>query len=342
MKITCNVIKDLLPLYHDKICSEDSRKIVEEHLVECDNCRKELAYMSGDFTYDANLNEEKLRNNLSKSVKKLKFTNILLGFLVSLCLIGIIAITLNLAFVFFIPSIDKCKYQYNLESGFYEVGTHVPAGKYRVQLEEGSDTNFEVYKFMENVLTGGTEYDIRNIRGKNVLVSRHGRGNYYFLKNESKLRYLTLSENQIICVHPNSKLVLYTNKIANPTLDQINIELTKSYYNLPLNESNLPSNSCVAGEDFDSGVYDILYNPTDVNHKGTIQCEIKFDGGEYYSSLTLPFECDGSKGEQIIFRNIPFTPESIISVYKTEGISLVPTENISNNFNQITWESDSQ
>ena len=34
MKITCNIIEDLLPLYIDDMVSEDSRQIVEEHLKE--------------------------------------------------------------------------------------------------------------------------------------------------------------------------------------------------------------------------------------------------------------------------------------------------------------------
>lgn len=40
MKISCNIIEDLLPLYVDDIVSEDSRQLVEEHLRECPACRK--------------------------------------------------------------------------------------------------------------------------------------------------------------------------------------------------------------------------------------------------------------------------------------------------------------
>jgi len=36
MRITCEIIKDLLPLYHDNVCSEDSRKLIEEHLLTCE------------------------------------------------------------------------------------------------------------------------------------------------------------------------------------------------------------------------------------------------------------------------------------------------------------------
>ena len=39
MKYDCEVIRDLLPLYADKACSERSREMVEEHLQECAVCR---------------------------------------------------------------------------------------------------------------------------------------------------------------------------------------------------------------------------------------------------------------------------------------------------------------
>lgn len=36
----CNVVKDLIPLYIDGCCSEESAIIVEEHLKECSVCRE--------------------------------------------------------------------------------------------------------------------------------------------------------------------------------------------------------------------------------------------------------------------------------------------------------------
>lgn len=43
MKITCDIIKDLLPLYAEDMVSQDSKKLVDEHLCTCDSCTKELA-----------------------------------------------------------------------------------------------------------------------------------------------------------------------------------------------------------------------------------------------------------------------------------------------------------
>lgn len=43
--MNCNVIKDLLPLYIDECCSEESRKLISEHLESCPECTKSCAYM---------------------------------------------------------------------------------------------------------------------------------------------------------------------------------------------------------------------------------------------------------------------------------------------------------
>ncbi len=42
MKIECDVIRDLLPLYADDACSAKSRDLVGEHLQDCPDCRKIL------------------------------------------------------------------------------------------------------------------------------------------------------------------------------------------------------------------------------------------------------------------------------------------------------------
>lgn len=40
MKYDCDLIKDLLPLYNDKVTSDFSSRVVEEHLKECGPCRR--------------------------------------------------------------------------------------------------------------------------------------------------------------------------------------------------------------------------------------------------------------------------------------------------------------
>ena len=47
-KMKCELIHDLLPLYAENLCSEESRRIVAEHLADCPDCKSELGKMNTD------------------------------------------------------------------------------------------------------------------------------------------------------------------------------------------------------------------------------------------------------------------------------------------------------
>lgn len=61
-----DIVQDLLPLYHDGVCSDKSRAAVEEHLQTCEACRAALTAM------DAPLPEvEKAADDAAVAVKKI-------------------------------------------------------------------------------------------------------------------------------------------------------------------------------------------------------------------------------------------------------------------------------
>ena len=49
MKLPCEMIQDLLPLYHDDVCSDISKTLVQDHLSCCENCRSFLASLDADL-----------------------------------------------------------------------------------------------------------------------------------------------------------------------------------------------------------------------------------------------------------------------------------------------------
>lgn len=73
MKYPCGIIRDLLPLYIDDVCNQESRSAVEEHLLECAACRKCCEVMMGmDCTVennDSHLQDLDSANSL-KCIKK--------------------------------------------------------------------------------------------------------------------------------------------------------------------------------------------------------------------------------------------------------------------------------
>lgn len=48
MKIQCEIIRDILPLYAEDMVSQPTREMVEEHLGECEGCEKELERLQAD------------------------------------------------------------------------------------------------------------------------------------------------------------------------------------------------------------------------------------------------------------------------------------------------------
>lgn len=74
MKITCDVIQDLLPSYVDNICSMDSRRLVDEHIKSCENCKRKLEYMR-DSTEEPTLPDVETLEKAREPFKKIKKRN---------------------------------------------------------------------------------------------------------------------------------------------------------------------------------------------------------------------------------------------------------------------------
>lgn len=74
-KITCNVIKDILPLYIDGVVSEDTQKIVDEHLAECSLCRDEMNKLKKTLVIPTNEEiQQETVNILEKSISSIERT----------------------------------------------------------------------------------------------------------------------------------------------------------------------------------------------------------------------------------------------------------------------------
>jgi hypothetical protein len=52
-EINCNIIKDILPLYVDGVVSDDTKEMVEEHLANCEECKKEVGLMKQELNIPA-------------------------------------------------------------------------------------------------------------------------------------------------------------------------------------------------------------------------------------------------------------------------------------------------
>lgn len=74
MKTSCELIRDLLPLYYDGICSDTTKKVVEEHLAECKECSLILQKMSVSLKSTNSVKKESEEKMFSGVAKKWKMS----------------------------------------------------------------------------------------------------------------------------------------------------------------------------------------------------------------------------------------------------------------------------
>ena len=94
MKISCDVIRDLLPLYVEDMLSNDSKNIVDEHIEQCESCRDELKKLSGDEVHSCAVNQienKSIYDTLNKIRKRISF-KIQITVLISVIFTSIVAV----------------------------------------------------------------------------------------------------------------------------------------------------------------------------------------------------------------------------------------------------------
>lgn len=125
-KISCNIIKDILPLYLDGVVSDDTKKMVEEHLKECDQCRNEAMKLKQDVVLPASKSVRLAETEVVKGLKRKLFRK---KFLVSA--ISVILTIVILSGVYFYMALTK---------------TCVPYDSGKVWVEEENGSLYIVYR----------------------------------------------------------------------------------------------------------------------------------------------------------------------------------------------------
>lgn len=69
MKYSCNIVRDLIPLFIDGVCSKESTGMVEEHLEECEDCRRLCRELQEPLHTEE---KEQFRKEQEASLKKIQ------------------------------------------------------------------------------------------------------------------------------------------------------------------------------------------------------------------------------------------------------------------------------
>lgn len=95
--LSCEVIQDLLPLYIDEACSEQSKELIINHLTICENCKTQFEAMNSEMSLamQADQTEEQRQEmqamqTLAKAWRKTKLLSWIKGIAVATCTCGLL------------------------------------------------------------------------------------------------------------------------------------------------------------------------------------------------------------------------------------------------------------
>lgn len=131
MDVTCNVIEDLLPLYADGICSEDTKTIIEHHIAVCPECREKLEAMT------AKLETSDKKAKIDNPFKKVR-NHYLRLVAVTLLVCAIIIVPMGTVFRLKTNEIYDNGYSWasmKMENKLRKIGRLIKKGEYRKALD---------------------------------------------------------------------------------------------------------------------------------------------------------------------------------------------------------------
>ena len=119
-RLDCEIIKDLLPLYSDNVCSEKSVKIVEEHLKECSECSDELRKIKEcPIVPEIDEDMKKAVKNAGKRIKKGKKKTVIETVALVLILVLLFGVIGMYRFILYT---EKQNFEeYNKQDGMYSM-----------------------------------------------------------------------------------------------------------------------------------------------------------------------------------------------------------------------------
>lgn len=124
-EIKCTVIQDVLPLYIDKVVSQDTKEMVDEHLRHCNRCQQEYESMKQDLYLPVE-KPSPLFTTISKKFRKKKVV-------ISIVSVLVTAIILTGAFSF-----------------VFHYKTVIPYSKKLIKIEQHDDNQLVSHYFGES------------------------------------------------------------------------------------------------------------------------------------------------------------------------------------------------
>ena len=101
MNLSCKVVEDLLPIYYDCVCSDESAALIESHIKECPNCSRTLIALQCEVEIPKlNVDDRKPLDSIEKKWKCNKRTYLLKGICITLAALALLFAVLTIVWYF--------------------------------------------------------------------------------------------------------------------------------------------------------------------------------------------------------------------------------------------------
>lgn len=166
-KINCEIIKDLLPLYVDKVCSSETKAMVEEHIGECEPCADFCTALKNAPTLpslDSDIDKAvvKVGKRMKKHTKK--------AVIRAVCIIMSVLLVIGIVAFMTIP-LALAKNSYNGIRGF----SYMQSNCAEFQITNKQKPNFNGKYGSVYIDEGFGKYTVKNNEGNQQLVFDNGK-----------------------------------------------------------------------------------------------------------------------------------------------------------------------
>lgn len=152
MKLSCDTIQDILPLVVEELASEDTEKLVNDHLKDCSQCRKEYEELKPskiDFGVKKELEAIPLKDVKRKLKNRNIYTGVLTAFIIALVLIIVFDKATKPIPLSFVAAIESTE----IEDGKVFIKFKPEVSNYSIVSSSYDDINHEIMAWKTNVST---------------------------------------------------------------------------------------------------------------------------------------------------------------------------------------------
>lgn len=228
MTYPCGIIRDLLPLYIDDVCNEESKLAVHDHLSECEKCRSYYEAMKSSEGFEDKRSDHSMDSKMAISLKNVKNTiNKKIRKIVLCAVAAVLAVIVGFNLLFNVAIKNVSLEDITVSANVYSLAELIenPAGE-APQSESVtifSDENDNSEKFQVKIPELGTITLTEDTIEKCQYATVISVGSEYFLRTiESEVKDNTIYVTAFKTTLLNSKALDYQKQIYSLELQEIN------------------------------------------------------------------------------------------------------------------------